>query len=204
MARAGSVASASAPGTRTTVVTDAAAEVLLRQLATVLSRVARSVRHRLEGEREGEAGVAGGSAGRFLVPDMQMEDETALLMALRANLRTSHLIDWASEPFALGGYSAPSFGELAGARAAYRATACDGKIAFCGEATEDAMMTMSAAITSGRRAAAELLGRLADKTLTAAAATSTLPGPAGPKDLGKDGSCSGGQEQDGLRPRSRL
>ena len=213
MARAGSVASASAPGTRTTAVTDAAAEIMLRQLGTVLSRVARSVRHRLEGEREGErdlggrgiqAGVAGGSAGRFLVPDMQMEDETALLTALRANLCTSHLIDWASEPFALGGYSAPSFGELAGARAAYRATACDGKIAFCGEATEDAMMTMSAAITSGRRAAAELLGRLADKTLTAAATTSTLPGPGGPKDLGKDGSCSGGQEQDGLRPRSRL
>ena len=95
-----------------------------------------------------------------------------MLSALRARLCHSEVMDWSAEPWALGGYSAPSFGEVAGARAAYRQPACDGLVAFCGEATEDACMTMSAAIESGRRAARQVLARLQH-----AQPASTLRGP---------------------------
>ena len=49
------------------------------------------------------------------------------------------------------------FNRLPGARAAYRAPEWAGALAFAGEATQDSMMTMNAAIDSGRRAAAEVL-----------------------------------------------
>ena len=77
--------------------------------------------------------------------------------ALHRQLRASRLIDWTAESYIMGAYSAPSFGEFDDARALYRRTECGGLLGFCGEATESAMMTMSAALSSGHRAAAEVL-----------------------------------------------
>ena len=86
----------------------------------------------------------------------------ALRSQLRRQLLATQLVDWSASGAAhvRGGYSAPSFGELPRARALYRRPECGGALCFCGEATMDAMMTMSAAIESGRRAAAEVLAAI--------------------------------------------
>jgi monoamine oxidase len=81
----------------------------------------------------------------------------ASLGRLRGALRHSAVTDWSQQPYVSGGYSTVSAGEALGARAAYRAPEWGGRLGFAGEATQDAMMTMSAAIDSGRRAAAEVL-----------------------------------------------
>ena len=107
--------------------TDKAVEALLQQLAEVLPHVFAA-----EGSNTAQ-------------PE--------LLARLRASLIDAHVVDWAAEPWALGGYSCPAFGEAAEARSVYRAS-CE-LLCFCGEATEDSCMTMSAAIESGRRAASE-------------------------------------------------
>ena len=67
-------------------------------------------------------------------------------------------MDWAADPHTRGGYSTVSFDELPGARALYRRAEYGGRVAFAGEACEDAPMTMSAAIESGTRAAREVVG----------------------------------------------
>jgi monoamine oxidase len=87
--------------------------------------------------------------------------EAVLLERLRGSMVSAHVVDWAAEEWVGGGYSTLSVGEEPHARAAYRAPAHGGLVCFCGEATEDAMMTMSAAIESGRRAAAEVLEAVA-------------------------------------------
>ena len=69
-------------------------------------------------------------------------------------------IPLAPPSFSAGSYSAPSLCELEGARAEYRRPEFGGRLCFAGEASEDAMMTMNAAISSGRRAAAEVLRAL--------------------------------------------
>jgi len=79
------------------------------------------------------------------------------LAALRGALRHSSVTDWAKEPYIRGGYSTVSAEEAPGARAVYRQAEWGGRLSFSGEATQDAMMTMSSAIDSGRRAAAEVL-----------------------------------------------
>jgi len=76
---------------------------------------------------------------------------------LDAALRHAVVCDWTSAPHICGGYSAPSAGESPGARAEYRQPECGGRLCFAGEATEESMMTMNAALESGRRAAAEAL-----------------------------------------------
>ena len=95
-------------------------------------------------------------------------------------LRGARLVDWAAEPYILGGYSAPSFGEGDEARRLYRRPECGGRLAFCGEATEDAMMTMSAALDSGCRAGAEVLAAttfppVLDSSLTDSSWTALRP-----------------------------
>ena len=79
---------------------------------------------------------------------------------LRRRLRAAKLVDWSADEHVLGGYSAPSFGEGETARLLYRRPEWRGArgpmLGFAGEASEDAMMTMSAAINSGRRAVANL------------------------------------------------
>ena len=82
------------------------------------------------------------------------------LAALRGALRHASVTDWAKEPYIRGGYSTLSAEETQGARAAYRQPEWGGSLSFAGEATQDAMMTMSAAIDSGRRAATEVLAFL--------------------------------------------
>ena len=82
------------------------------------------------------------------------------LAALRGALRHASVTDWAKEPYIRGGYSTVSAEETPGARAAYRQPEWGGSLSFAGEATQDAMMTMSAAIDSGRRAATEVLAFL--------------------------------------------
>ena len=82
------------------------------------------------------------------------------LAALRGALRHASVTDWAKEPYIRAGYSTVSAEETPGARAAYRQPEWGGSLSFAGEATQDAMMTMSAAIDSGRRAATEVLGFL--------------------------------------------
>ena len=62
-----------------------------------------------------------------------------------------------------------AFGEASGARREYRKLEGGGRLAFAGEASQEAMMTMNAALDSGRRAAVQLLaggaigGRTASK-----------------------------------------
>mmetsp|Transcript_70931 Transcript_70931/g.117855 ORF Transcript_70931/g.117855 Transcript_70931/m.117855 type:complete len:464 (+) Transcript_70931:55-1446(+) len=80
----------------------------------------------------------------------------ALLESLRNTLVHSIVFNWAAHPFIRGGYSAPSTREINGARAEYRQPEFAQRIAFAGEASEDAMMTMNSALVSGRRAAQEL------------------------------------------------
>ena len=93
----------------------------------------------------------------------------ACAASLRSRLRWSALHDWAADRWVGGGYSAPSFGELEGARRLYRRPEFGGRVCFCGEASEEACMTMSSALASGRRAA--------DEAVEAAAA----PARAGPR-----------------------
>ena len=81
----------------------------------------------------------------------------ASLDKLRGSLRHASVTDWAKERYIRGGYSTVSADELPDARAIYRAPEWRGLLCFAGEATQDAMMTMNAAIDSGRRAASELL-----------------------------------------------
>ena len=76
--------------------------------------------------------------------------------ALRARLVAARLVDWSACAHVRGGYSAPSFAEHRDARAVYRRAEWDGRLGFAGEASEEAMMTMSAAIDSGRRAARQV------------------------------------------------
>ena len=85
---------------------------------------------------------------------------TSSLAALRGALCHSSVTDWAKEPYIQGGYSTVSAEEAPDARAVYRQPEWDGRLSFAGEATQNAMMTMSAAIDSGRRAAAEVLAFL--------------------------------------------
>jgi len=82
------------------------------------------------------------------------------LAAMRRTLVHAHVTDWAKERYIRGGYSTVSADERPDARALYRAPEWRGQLCFAGEATQDAMMTMNAAIDSGRRAAAELLGAI--------------------------------------------
>eukprot|EP00966_Prymnesium_polylepis_P243770 5637591-Prymnesium_polylepis.1 len=79
------------------------------------------------------------------------------LDALQRALLYAEVFDWASQPYVRGGYSAPSARELPGARSMYRRPEAGGRLVFAGEATEDAMMTMNAALDSGARAARELV-----------------------------------------------
>ena len=65
------------------------------------------------------------------------------LAALRGALRHSSVTDWGKEPYIRGGYSTVSAEEVPGARAAYRQAEWGGRLSFAGEATQDAMMTMS-------------------------------------------------------------
>ena len=81
----------------------------------------------------------------------------ASLARLRSRLVASKSCDWTDRKWVGGGYSAPSFREAKGARALYRRPEGSGCLYFAGEASEDSCMTMSAALESGRRAAAELL-----------------------------------------------
>ena len=89
--------------------------------------------------------------------------------ALRDMVVHSVVCDWRGVGGVGGGYSAPSFGEAAGARREYRKLEGGGRLAFAGEASQEAMMTMNAALDSGRRAAVQLLaggaigGRAASK-----------------------------------------
>ena len=89
--------------------------------------------------------------------------------ALREMVVHSVVCDWRGVGGVGGGYSAPSFGEDAGARREYRKLEGGGRLAFAGEASQEAMMTMNAALDSGRRAAVQLLaggaieGRTASK-----------------------------------------
>jgi monoamine oxidase len=106
----------------------------------------------------------------------------ATVEGLRGSLLHSTIFDWAAQPYIRGGYSAPSTSELPDARALYRKPEVGGRIVFAGEATEEAMMTMNAAIDSGRRAAAELLsgalaarlGGAADKPVSASGLTTPV------------------------------
>jgi hypothetical protein len=145
--------SATAVPSPSPAVTNAAADVLLRQLAPTLACVVTAMRQRLQNEPQ--------HAATPMVPGVcAEEDETAMLDMLRTRLVAARMMDWAANPLIMGGYSAPSFGERSGARAAYRAPAWDGTLAFAGEASEDAMMTMNSAITSGRRAAETVMAQL--------------------------------------------
>ena len=156
---------------------DHATEALLRQLATILPPVLLASAqgqggHHAQGQQAQAQQLAQGqqpaqrqqldesSADYNVHSRANSADADQMLSTLRARLCHAEVMDWQSEPWALGGYSAPSFGEAVGARAAYRQPACDGRVAFCGEATEDACMTMSAAIESGRRAARQVMARL--------------------------------------------
>ena len=82
----------------------------------------------------------------------------AHLATLRTHLDSVVRCDWTCTQYVGGGYSAPSFRERRHHRALYRRLEHYGRLGFCGEATEEGCMTMSAAIASGRRAAAEVLG----------------------------------------------
>ena len=127
----------------------AAAQAMLGQLAGVLSKVlATAVRAHDTDRSDGHFSDAEANA--------RLCDADELLSRLRARLVGAHVVDWAAEPWIGGGYSSPSFAELPHARAAYRSSLFGGLLSFCGEATEDACMTMSAAIESGRRAAREV------------------------------------------------
>jgi hypothetical protein len=122
------------------------AEGMLCQLSAMLSSIVSERRDRLSSESdEGHARLC--SSG-------------PMLSALRSRLRDSRVVNWEANPWILGGYSCPTFAELPGARATYREPVCDGRVAFAGEATEESMMTMNAAIESGRRAAREVRERL--------------------------------------------
>ena len=79
------------------------------------------------------------------------------LPALRDNLQAAKLVDWSADGYVAGGYSAPSPGESDTTRAHYRRVEWCGKLGFAGEASEESMMTINAAITSGRRAAVEVI-----------------------------------------------
>ena len=89
--------------------------------------------------------------------------------ALRDMVVHSVVCDWRGVGGVGGGYSAPSSGEAADARREYRKLEGGGRLAFAGEASQEAMMTMNAALDSGRRAAVQLLaggaigGRTASK-----------------------------------------
>lgn len=73
--------------------------------------------------------------------------------SFRAFLVASRLVDWSKEPYVGCGYSSPEHEQD---RALYRRPEWNGLLCFCGEATEDACMTMSAALESGKRAASKL------------------------------------------------
>jgi monoamine oxidase len=75
---------------------------------------------------------------------------------LRSRVAGVWRVDWASEEHVWGGYSSPSFAEAPGARAEYRRGEWGGALRFAGEASEEGSMTMSAALSSGQRAAVEL------------------------------------------------
>ena len=126
----------------------AAAQAMLGQLAGVLSKVLAIAVRAHDTDR---------SDGHFSGAECDADE---LLSRLRARLVGAHVVDWAAEPWIGGGYSSPSFAELPHARAAYRSPSFGGLVSFCGEATEDACMTMSAAIESGRRAAQEVQSAL--------------------------------------------
>ena len=94
---------------------------------------------------------------------VRMFGVVASVAEARDALVHSFVFNWADEPFVGGGYSVPTVGEGADARQVYAAPCGpDARVAFAGEATNFPMMTMHAAMDSGRRAAgeiAEALGR---------------------------------------------
>uniref|UniRef100_A0A7S2CBC1 Amine oxidase domain-containing protein n=1 Tax=Haptolina brevifila TaxID=156173 RepID=A0A7S2CBC1_9EUKA len=81
----------------------------------------------------------------------------ASLARLQSRLVEARAFDWTELAHVHGGYSAPSYREGDGDRALYRGAEFGGRLCFAGEACEDACMTMSAALQSGRRAAREVL-----------------------------------------------
>ena len=123
----------------------------------------------------------------------------AQLGTLHSQLESAIRCDWTGTPYVGGGYSAPSFREKAHHRALYRRPEQHGTLGFCGEATEEGCMTMSAAITSGRRAAAEVLG-----AARARLAPGSLPGDAPGSLPGDRGGVPGGGGAARATVRSRL
>ncbi|KAL1511359.1 hypothetical protein AB1Y20_006161 [Prymnesium parvum] len=94
---------------------------------------------------------------RFVAQLARVLPESPGLRALQQAQRYFDVFDWGAEPHVLGGYSAPSLEELPEARAIYRRSEAAGRVVFAGEATQESMMTMSAALDSGTRAATELI-----------------------------------------------
>jgi len=64
--------------------------------------------------------------------------------------------NWGKQPFILGGYSSPTIGESAETRDQLAAPV-DGKLFFCGEATNRSYMTLNSAVKSGENAAEKVV-----------------------------------------------
>lgn len=116
-------------------------------------------------------------ASEIMLQQLARSLPEASLDALASQLVSRRLMDWSAEEYVGGGYSAPSFFEGERHRAIYRRTECGGSLSFCGEATEDACMTMSAAIESGRRAAAEVFEAQPSRPGQFTQSQSARPGP---------------------------
>ena len=106
---------------------------------------------------DGLAALGEERATELMLNQLSRDLPGASLERLRARLIATKSYDWAAAEWAGGGYSAPSFREADGDRAVYRRVEGEGRLFFAGEACEDACMTMSAALESGKRAADEIL-----------------------------------------------